>query len=176
MKKLVVTASIIVLILLSYFIFIPAFAGRLVIDPVLHLGLFQIHWYGVTLAAAILAAFFVIRRHAWKFGISVADIDDFSFWAVVVGLVGARLYLAIFSTKKHTGRLRVCLGKCMWMPISSFITPLSCMKRYGISLFFSFCLDYSARSKAEPWLCLTSRFIHWADFLSKARWWIAFSY
>ncbi|OGE80090.1 MAG: prolipoprotein diacylglyceryl transferase [Candidatus Doudnabacteria bacterium RIFCSPHIGHO2_01_FULL_45_18] len=66
-------------------------------DPVLHLGLFQIHWYGVTLAAAILAAFFVIRRHAWKFGISVADIDDFSFWAVVVGLVGARLYYVIFS-------------------------------------------------------------------------------
>ena len=87
----------IVLFALIFFIFIPSFAGTLIINPILYVGPLQIHWYGIILAGSILAAFCLARRNSWRFGISPADIDDYSFWLVLVGILGARLYYVIFS-------------------------------------------------------------------------------
>ncbi|MEJ0020959.1 MAG: prolipoprotein diacylglyceryl transferase [Candidatus Doudnabacteria bacterium] len=97
MKKFYWAIGIIAAALLIYFVFIPSFAGKLLIDPILHLGVLGIHWYGIILAAAILVAYFLCRRNSWKFGISAADIDDFAFWAVILGIVGARLYYVVFN-------------------------------------------------------------------------------
>lgn len=97
MKKFIWPVLILAGILLIFFIFIPAFAGRLAIDPVIHLGLFNLRWYGVILATAILAAYFYIRKQAWRFGISQGDVDDYSFWVVILGILGARVYYVLFS-------------------------------------------------------------------------------
>lgn len=97
MKKLYWVIGIVVAFLLIYLVFIPSFAGRLLINPSFFIGFFEIRWYGVILAGAILAGYFVTRKNSWRFGISVADIDDFSFWAVIVGIIGARLYYVIFN-------------------------------------------------------------------------------
>lgn len=84
-------------IVLIYFVFIPVFAGQLFINPIFSLGIFVIRWYGLILAVAILTGYFLARKNSWKFGISAADVDDYSFWAVIVGIVGARVYYVIFS-------------------------------------------------------------------------------
>lgn len=98
MKKVVlIISSIIIVSVLAFFIFIPAFAGELSINPVISLGDFEIRWYGLIMAVAILASYFVARKNAWKFGISTHDVDDYSFWAVIVGILGARIYYVVFT-------------------------------------------------------------------------------
>lgn len=97
MKKLYWVIGTIIAVLLIYFVFIPAFAGRVLINPSFSMGFLEIRWYGVILAAAILAGYLVARQNSWRFGISSTDIDDFSFWAVIAGIIGARLYYVIFS-------------------------------------------------------------------------------
>lgn len=97
MKKIYWAVGIVAAALLVYFVFIPGFSGKLLINPILHLGLFEVRWYGLILAASILAAYFLCRVNSWKFGISPSDIDDFSFWAVIIGILGARLYYVAFN-------------------------------------------------------------------------------
>ena len=82
---------------LVFFILIPAFAGRIFIEPAINLGLFQLRWYGLILAAAILASYLVIRKNSWRFGISLEDADDYAFWVVIAGVLGARIYYVLFS-------------------------------------------------------------------------------
>ena len=83
--------------LLIYFIFIPAFAGRLAISHVVQVGPLALRWYGLILALAILTSYFIIRKNSWKFGISQEAVDDFSFWLTIVGIIGARFYYVIFN-------------------------------------------------------------------------------
>jgi phosphatidylglycerol:prolipoprotein diacylglycerol transferase len=100
--------SIIIALLLVFFVFIPAFSGKIQINPVISLGFFQIRWYGLILAAAILVGYFMARKNSWKFGISPADIDDYAFWAVIIGVLGARFYYVIFNYdyfSRHPGEI-----------------------------------------------------------------------
>ena len=80
-----------------FFVLVPAFAGRLTISSVWNIGSLQIHWYGLVMALAILICYFVARKKAWKFGIEVSAFDDFVFWLIIVGILGARLYYVLFS-------------------------------------------------------------------------------
>ena len=83
--------------LLAYFVFLPAFAGRLIISPVIQIGSFSLRWYGLIMAGSILVGYFLARRHSWKFGISAHDIDDYAFWVIIAGLLGARIYYVLFN-------------------------------------------------------------------------------
>jgi phosphatidylglycerol:prolipoprotein diacylglycerol transferase len=80
-----------------FFVFVPVFQGKLYINPVLNLGFFQIRWYGLIFATAILVSYLFARYHSWRFGISNQDVDDYSFWVVIVGLVGARIFYVLFN-------------------------------------------------------------------------------
>lgn len=97
MKKLFWPIGILAAGLLVYFVFIPAFAARLVIDPVIKLGFLNLRWYGLIMAAAILAAYFYARNQSWRFGISKQEVDNYTFWAVIFGFVGARIYYVLFD-------------------------------------------------------------------------------
>jgi len=96
-KKLYWSTGLLTLAVSIYYIFIPAFAGTLEVSPVIGIGEFQIRWYGLTMAAAILAAYLISRHQSWRFGISKTDIDDFTFWVILAGLVGARAYHVLFN-------------------------------------------------------------------------------
>lgn len=105
MQKIYWAVGIAAAALLAFLLFIPVFAGKFVIDPVLHLGTFEVRLYGLILAAAILTAFFLCRANSWKFGISQDDVDDFSFWAVIIGILGARLYYVVFNYPYYADNL-----------------------------------------------------------------------
>ena len=96
-KQIIIILSVIVALLAIFFIFVPAFSGKLQLNPVIDLGSFSLRWYGLILAGAILAAYFFARKNAWKFGISANDVDDYSFWVAIVGFMGARIYYVLFN-------------------------------------------------------------------------------
>ncbi|CAN5414280.1 prolipoprotein diacylglyceryl transferase [soil metagenome] len=54
-------------------------------------GPFPIHTFGVVMLIAFVASMALARARAWKFGISLAQVGDASFWALIAGVLGARV-------------------------------------------------------------------------------------
>lgn len=62
-------------------------------QPILaHVGSLTIHWYGLFLSLAALAGFLVWRWLGKRYGIKPTDLEALFFWAILAGLIGARLY------------------------------------------------------------------------------------
>jgi phosphatidylglycerol---prolipoprotein diacylglyceryl transferase len=55
-------------------------------------GPFHIYWYGLFVVLGILAALTVSLKLAKKFGLSPNKIFDLSFWMIISGIAGARIY------------------------------------------------------------------------------------
>jgi phosphatidylglycerol:prolipoprotein diacylglycerol transferase len=96
-KSILIAIGAIIVSALAFFIFVPAFAGEIQINPALGIGNFEIQWYGLILALGILAAYFFARKNSWKFGISKKALDDYSFWVVLLGILGARVFFVVFN-------------------------------------------------------------------------------
>lgn len=96
-KYLLIILAFLSVSLLAFFVFAPAFRGELQINPIIQLGNFEIRWYGLTMALAVLVSYFFARKYSWRFGISAQTVDDYSFWAVIVSILGARLYFVLFN-------------------------------------------------------------------------------
>ena len=66
------------------------------IDPVmLHLGAFQLRWYGLAIITAILAAILISARRAKNRGLSPDAIYELAIWVVAGGILGARIFHVI---------------------------------------------------------------------------------
>ncbi len=61
------------------------------------LGPLQIRWYGILMATAILVGFWLAHRRAHQEGLPADQLVRAAQWAVVAGLVGARLYEVAFN-------------------------------------------------------------------------------
>jgi phosphatidylglycerol---prolipoprotein diacylglyceryl transferase len=69
----------------------------------LSIGPLQLHFYGLIIAAAVLVAAWVTQRRWASLGGFAGTIVPIGFWAVVAGLVGARLYSVATSWQQDTG-------------------------------------------------------------------------
>jgi phosphatidylglycerol---prolipoprotein diacylglyceryl transferase len=55
-------------------------------------GSLHVYWYGLFIVLGVLAALTVTLKLAKKFGLSPNKIFDLSFYAIIAGIIGARLY------------------------------------------------------------------------------------
>jgi phosphatidylglycerol---prolipoprotein diacylglyceryl transferase len=70
--------------------------------PVLvKLGAFELRSYGVIVLLSFLLALWVSTKEARRKGLDPALIHDFAFYALVGGIVGARLYFVVFSAPEY---------------------------------------------------------------------------
>jgi prolipoprotein diacylglyceryl transferase len=69
----------------------------------LSIGPLQLHFYGLIIAVAVLVAAWVTQRRWASLGGFAGTIVPIGFWAVVAGLVGARLYSVATSWQQDTG-------------------------------------------------------------------------
>ena len=60
-------------------------------------GPLVVRWYGILMAAAIVVGLWLAHRQAKKEGLPADDIVSAGQWAILAGLVGARLYEVIFN-------------------------------------------------------------------------------
>ena len=67
------------------------------------LGPFELHFYGLLIAVAVLMAAWLVQRRWACLGGLPATIVPIAFWAVVAGLIGARLYSVATSWQQDTG-------------------------------------------------------------------------
>ncbi len=69
--------------------------------PVLFkIGSFEVHSFGVILIIAFLAALYVARRRAPRYGIEPNSLSDLSFWILISGVLGARLLFLLQEPPK----------------------------------------------------------------------------
>ena len=66
-------------------------------------GPFQLHFYGLLIAIAVLVAAWLAQRRWARLGGFGGTIVPIAFWAVVSGLIGARLYSVVTSWQQDTG-------------------------------------------------------------------------
>lgn len=70
--------------------------------PVLvQLGTFQLRSYGVILVLSFLLAVWLSAREAKRNGLDPALVHDFAFYALIGGIVGARIYFVVFSNPAY---------------------------------------------------------------------------
>lgn len=62
-----------------------------------HIGPLTIRWYGVLMATAILVGFWLADREAKREGVPADKLLNAGQWAIIAGLVGARIYEVIFN-------------------------------------------------------------------------------
>lgn len=77
--------------IMIFFLF-NVLSGRLILPQALNLGLFQIRFYGIIIAFAVMVGYFFAIRRSPKYGLSNNEADSIIFWVLVLGFVGARLY------------------------------------------------------------------------------------
>ena len=69
----------------------------------IHVGSFELHFYGLLIAIAVLVAAWLAQRRWVKLGGFAGTMVPIAFWAVVAGLIGARLYSIATSWQQDTG-------------------------------------------------------------------------
>jgi len=70
--------------------------------PVLvQLGTFELRSYGIILALSFFLALWLSAREAKRSGLDPALIHDFAFYALLGGIVGARIYYVVFSNPAY---------------------------------------------------------------------------
>jgi len=67
----------------------------------LELGHLEVRSYGVLVALAALAAYWLGTREARRKGIDTRLVEDFALYALAGGLIGARLYYVVFSNPSY---------------------------------------------------------------------------
>lgn len=60
-------------------------------------GFIKVYWYSILIFIAILAAYFIISKEAKKKGIDKEFITNLTFYVVVFGIIGARIYYCLFN-------------------------------------------------------------------------------
>ncbi|MDE2311841.1 MAG: prolipoprotein diacylglyceryl transferase [Patescibacteria group bacterium] len=96
-KKNIIIGLIIIAACLVLWFFAQVFSGRVVLPQTFRFGPLTIHYYGLTMAAAVAAGFWLAVKRAPKFGVEPKLAEDLLFWIAVGGFVGARLYHVLSS-------------------------------------------------------------------------------
>lgn len=90
------------------------------IDPVIvHLGGFALRWYGLAFVAGIAVAIALVIREARRAGLDTAKVGNVAVWAVVGGLIGARLFHVLDNPSFYLSNLHQILlvnkgGLAVW--------------------------------------------------------------
>ncbi len=63
----------------------------------LDLGIFQVYWYSIFILLGVLSAIFIIYKEMKKQGLSKDTILDMSFYSILIGIIGARIYYVLFN-------------------------------------------------------------------------------
>ncbi|MDX2005771.1 MAG: prolipoprotein diacylglyceryl transferase [Meiothermus sp.] len=67
-------------------------------DPVMiELGPLKIYWYGLFMVIGIFASFEISKRIVKSWGLDADQLEQIGFWAVIWGVVGARLFYVVTS-------------------------------------------------------------------------------
>ena len=75
-------------------------------NPVMfEVGGYALHWYTVIVIVAVVTGVYVVQKEAKKFGIKSDFVFNLMFWAIIFGIIGARLYYVAFNWEYYSHNL-----------------------------------------------------------------------
>lgn len=135
----------------------------------------SIKWYSLFILSGIIIAWIFIQSDAKKFGIGKDTITNLIFWAVICGIIGARLYYVIFNWgyySEHMNEIwRVWEGGLAihgGLIVGCIVILIYC-KRHKLS--FLRILDITA-----PYLLLAQAIGRWGNFFNGEAYGVATTY
>ncbi len=66
-------------------------------EEIISIGNFSLRWYSVLIFTGVMVGFLLANKEAKKFKLPKDFIFDLTFWVVIFGILGARLYYVIFN-------------------------------------------------------------------------------
>ena len=135
-------------------------------DPILvTIGNFQVRWYSVLIAVALLIAYFGVMMEAARFRLDKNFLVNLIFWTVLIGIIGARLYYVAFNWDYYSDNLNEIYQ--IWKGglaihgglIFGILTIFIYCKRYKYSTFKI--LDMFA-----PFMLLAQAIGRWGNFFN----------
>lgn len=135
-------------------------------DPILiTIGNFQIRWYSALIALGLLIAYFGILLEAKRFKIDKNFLINVIFWAVIFGIIGARLYYVLFNLEYYSKNLNEIYQ--IWKGglaihgglIFGVVTIIIYCKKYKFSSFKM--LDMAA-----PFMLIAQAIGRWGNFFN----------
>ena len=145
-------------------------------DPVMfRLFDLNIHWYSVLILIGIIIGIILLEREAKRFKYPKDLIFNICFWAIIIGIIGARLYYVIFNFSYYSHNLLEIFA--IWNGglaihggiIAGVLTVILFAKKYHLN--FLKLLDMAA-----PSLILAQAIGRWGNFFNGEAHGIATSY
>lgn len=68
------------------------FIGKILLPQSFGLGPLELRYYGLFIALAAFVGYYLAQQRAKKYGIAVKESDSITFWVLIIGFIGARLY------------------------------------------------------------------------------------
>ncbi len=110
-------------------------------NPILiSFGNFEIRWYAVCILLGVIAAIMVIKSEAKKFNVKLDFIFNMCFWALIIGIVGARIYYVIFNWDYYSQNLTEIVQ--IWKGGLAIHGGIIC----GFLTILAYCYKYNART------------------------------
>ncbi len=94
--KIKIVIALFALIALGIFLRL-VFLGKLVLPQVYFIGPIKIHYYGLIMAVAVIAGFYLAWKRREQYQLSEKSAEDIMFWAIIGGFLGGRLYHVVSS-------------------------------------------------------------------------------
>lgn len=104
----------------------------------LYLGSVPIHAYALAIIVGIIVAYVILKRRYARQGGPVAALPDIAFWAVLVGIIGARIYHVVTDHQLYFGS-----GRNPWRAFAIWEGGLGI---WGAVLFGALAVWLTARS------------------------------
>ncbi len=145
-------------------------------DPVMfHLFGIDIHWYSILILVGVILGILLVEKEAKKFKYPSDLIFNICFWAIIMGIIGARLYYVIFNFSYYKNNLLEIFA--VWNGglaihgglIAGVLTVILFAKRYHLN--FLKLLDI-----AVPSIILAQAIGRWGNFFNSEAHGIATSY
>lgn len=70
---------------------------------IIEIGNFGIRWYSVLILCGVIISIFMLESEGKRFSINKDFLFNMSFWAIIIGLLGARLYYVLFNYNLYKG-------------------------------------------------------------------------
>ena len=65
----------------------------------------EVHWYSVLILIGIILGIILLEKEAKRFKYPKDTIFNICFWAIIIGIIGARLYYVIFNFSYYSNNI-----------------------------------------------------------------------
>ena len=103
------------------------------------IGNFEIRWYSILIAIAVIISYFMIKSECRKFQIKNEFVFNLMFWTIIFGIIGARLYYVLFNLDYYSNHLMETVQ--IWKGGLAIHGGLA----FGLITLFVYCKKYGMR-------------------------------